>query len=111
MYLEPQGAARDTFNDWPLDKAEALARKMPGHAATSFVGTLTSTSHYDIPITYVLCTMDKIIPPSRQRQMIDDVKQVSRSTVDVVELESGHCPHVTHPDEAVKVVIEAAGGS
>ena len=111
MYLVPEGNASVTFNDLPYEEGLAWAKKMPGHATISFAGKLTSTSHYDIPITYVLCTNDQVIPPSHQQKMIDDMKQVSRSTVEVVELDSGHVPHMVHPDESVNIVMKAAGGT
>lgn len=82
---------------------------MPGHAAPSFRGKLASTSHYDVPVTYLKCTDDKIIYPAHQQKMIDDFKLISRSTVNVIEIASGHCPMVEHVKETSKVIIQAAG--
>jgi predicted esterase len=88
---------------------EALTRKMPGHAAGSFRERMTSTSHYDVPVTYLKCMDDKIIYPAHQQKMIDDFKSISRSTVNVVEIASGHCPMVEHVKETTKVIVQAAG--
>ena len=90
MFLEPEGNVSVTFSDVPREVGIAYAKKMPGHSAVSFGGKLTSKSHYNIPITYVLCTEDQVIPPKHQQKMIDDVKQVTQSTVDIIELKSGH---------------------
>lgn len=82
---------------------------MPGHAAASFREPMTSTSHYDVPVTYVKCTDDKIVFPAHQQKMIDDFKLVSHSTVNVIELNSGHCPMVECVKETTEAIIRAAG--
>ena len=111
MTLEPKGSARVTFNDLPLEVGEELAAKMPGHSTPSFMGKLTSTSHYDIPITFVLCTKDEVIPPAHQRKMIDDAERDSGRKINVVELDSGHAPPVSRPDDIVQILRKAAGES
>jgi pimeloyl-ACP methyl ester carboxylesterase len=80
---------------------------MPGHAAGSFRERMTSTSHYDIPVTYVKCTDDKIVLPAHQQKMIDDFRSVSRSTVKVIEVDCGHCPMVERPKETTEAIIQA----
>ena len=97
------------FSDLPKDVGEAWARKMPGHAMGSFQERMTSTSHYDVPVTYVKCTEDKVVVPEHQQKMIDDFKKVSRSKVEVVEVESGHCPMVGCVQRIAEVIVEAAG--
>lgn len=82
---------------------------MPGHAARSFREPMTSTSHYDVPATYVKCTDDKIVLPAHQQKMIDDFKLVSRRTVDVIEINSGHCPMVERVKETTEAIIQAMG--
>jgi predicted esterase len=106
--MDPVGCAAFTFADLPKEEGESWARKMPGHAMGSFAEKMTSTSHYDIPVTYVKCTEDKVIPPAHQQKMIDDFKAISRSSVDVVEMTSGHCPMVVHVDKTAEIIINAA---
>ena len=69
---------------------------------------MTSTSHYDVPVTYIKCTDDQTIYPAHQQKMIDDFKLISRSAVEVVEIDSGHCPMVEHVKETTKAIIQAA---
>ena len=73
----------------------------------AFGGRMTSTSHYDIPVTYLKCTADLVVVPEHQQKMIDDFKAVTRSTVDVVEVNSGHCPMITHVERTVDVILKA----
>lgn len=82
---------------------------MPGQAMGSFQEKMTSTSHYDVPVTYLKCTDDHVILPAHQQKMIDDFKSVTRSSVNVVEIASGHCPMVVHVERTAEVIIEAAG--
>ena len=68
---------------------------MPGHAIGSFQEKMT--------------TEDNIVQPAHQQKMIDDFKSVSRSSVDVVEFASGHCPMVSFVDQTTEVIMNAAG--
>lgn len=80
---------------------------MPGHAMGSFDEKMTSTSHYDVPVTYLKCLNDNVIMPAHQQKMIDDFKTVSRSSINVIEIESGNCPMVVHIDKTADVIMNA----
>ena len=69
---------------------------------------MTSTSHYDVPVIYIKCTDDQVVAPAHQQKMIDDFKSVSRSSVKVVEMASGHCPMVERVEETAEVIVDAA---
>lgn len=70
---------------------------------------MTSTSHYDVPVTYVKCTADEVVMPEHQQKMINDFRKVSRREVEVVEVKSGHCPMVGCVERTAEVIMEAAG--
>ena len=108
MQMEPVSAAAGAFAELPKEIGERWARKMPGHALGSFGEKMTSTSHYDVPVTYIKCTEDKIVQPPHQQKMIDDFKSVSRSSVDVVEIACGHCPMVVQSDTTAEIIVKAA---
>lgn len=74
----------------------------------AYQGRLTSTSHHDVPITYLKCTEDVVVLPAHQQKMIDDIKSVTRSSVDVIELAGGHCPMVVHVEKTAEVILSAA---
>ena len=63
---------------------------------------------YDVPVTYLKCTDDTVVQPAHQQEMIDDFKSVSRSSVNVVEIASGHCPMVVHVEKTAEVIMNAA---
>ena len=81
---------------------------MPGQAMKAFGEKMTSTSHHDVPVTYLKCTDDNVVIPAHQQKMIDDFKSVSRTSVDVIEIASGHCPMVVHVEKTAEVIMDAA---
>ena len=107
--MEPSGCAAVVFADMPSEVGEAWARKMPGHAMGSFNERMTSTSHYDVPVTYLKCTEDLVVVPAHQQKMIDEFRSVSRSSINVVELASGHCPMLADIEKTAAVIMNAAG--
>ena len=81
---------------------------MPGQAMAAYQERMTSTSHYDVPITYLKCTSDKVNLVAHQQKMIDDIKGVTRSSVEVVEMACGHCPMVVNVERTAEVILSAA---
>jgi len=53
-----------------------------------------------IPSTYVLATADRTIRPEWQRRMARE-----RLEVEPVEIDSGHCPNVSRPDELAEILL------
>jgi hypothetical protein len=103
--LDPVDAAAALFSELSPQHGEAWTRKMPGQATGAFTENLTSTSHYDVPITYVKCTKDKVIAPVHAQKMINDARNVSRGSADVVELAYGHCPTVVAVQETARIIL------
>jgi len=59
----------------------------------------------DIPRSYVLCTLDRSIPPALQRRMI-----ATAGVTDVVELDTDHAPHLSATDELAAALDARAEG-
>lgn len=69
----------------------------------------TYTAFEDIPSTYVVCELDRVVPVEQQEGMIRNAKEVEPSAFDVVErLQCGHEPIFSKIKELVKVVERAA---
>src|SRR5208282_5415418 len=108
MTLEPRGNAAATFSD--LSEAEGLkwAALMPGHAIGSFVAKMSYGGYKYVPVTYLLCEGDKILPPDFQKSMIEYARTVTESTVDVVSCTAGHGAMISQPDKVVETIRKAA---
>lgn len=69
----------------------------------------TYAAWQDIPSTYVLCELDRVMPVQRQKGMINNARDVQPKAFDVVErLNTGHEPILTKIDDLVKIVENAA---
>lgn len=64
----------------------------------------------DVPITYVKHLRDRPSPPALQDENIERLRAVHRAGVDVVEIDSGHIPAVTHPEEFARILDDIAAG-
>ena len=112
MYHEDvSDAAKLSFSDVRPEIGEALVRKFPKHSAVSFSNPLTYAGYKDVPVSYLICEKDKVIPPSKQREEITMIEMESKRKVDVVTIEAGHCPMVNAGKEVVAWILELARGS
>jgi pimeloyl-ACP methyl ester carboxylesterase len=98
-----------TFSDLPQMKALSRAFEMTEHSVRSFAGNLTYPAYRYIPVTYLLCEGDKVIPVEAQRNMLEMVRKESETKVDLHTCGAGHCPNVTRPDYVVRVIRIASG--
>lgn len=82
----------------PAVAAQAQARLRP-QAAASFAQPVQGAGWRHVPSTYVLCTDDRCIPPSAQRQYS------SRAT-ETVELPTGHSPFLAQPAALADLLVD-----
>jgi pimeloyl-ACP methyl ester carboxylesterase len=109
MTLEPQGNAKVTFSDLPMDEALAWAAKMPHHSAITFGDELNYPTYKDIPSSYLFTMGDKVIPPELQRSMVDAANELRGSPITEYDIPSGHVPFINVPGAVVDVVRKVAG--
>lgn len=100
-------SAKLTFSDMPFEEAKEWARKMPYHSAPSFEGRLTYPGYNKIPVSFVFCDKDVILPPDFQTSVIEGIEKESGEKVDVHHLDTGHCPNVSAPAKLAEVVVKA----
>ena len=100
-------SARLTFSDLPYEEAKDWAGRMPQHSAPSFEGKLTFPGYNHIPVSFVFCDRDVILPPEFQSSVIESIERESGKQVDVHHLNTGHCPMTSAPEDLATVVIKA----
>ncbi|KAJ9493903.1 hypothetical protein LTR67_006255 [Exophiala xenobiotica] len=103
--------AQATFNDWPYEKALEMTKTMTRHSAPSFASTLTYPAYKHIPCAYIFCEHDMIIPPEKQQQYANQIKEGSGKEVEVHKLPTGHCPTLTATNETAKVIVDIANSA
>ncbi|EXJ68272.1 uncharacterized protein A1O5_08887 [Cladophialophora psammophila CBS 110553] len=100
-------SAKLTFSDLPFEEAKEWVKRMPYHSAASFDGKLTYPGYNHIPVSFVICEKDVILPPEFQHSVIDGIERESGKKVDVHTLNTGHCPNASAPEDLASVIIKA----
>lgn len=92
----------------PQEEGEAWAGKMTAHSAASFGGALTYAGYKDVPVSYLICEEDLIIPAGSQSRMVDLVEHETSRKVDVTRIPAGHAPNITATQAVVDWIINVA---
>jgi pimeloyl-ACP methyl ester carboxylesterase len=93
-------AIRYLFHDGAPDMtAWALTTRSLMHARRVLTETCLLRSWPDVPASYILCREDRTLRPDFWREQVR--KQLG---IDPIELEGGHCPHVSRPEQLADVL-------
>lgn len=85
------------------EKGKAVALQLSPQSLRSFTEHSGNTNWGNTPVTYIVCTEDRVIPDQVQRTMAKN----SPATV-VREIAAGHFPMFTAVDETIAAIAEAA---
>lgn len=97
------------FHEIPASEGEHWASLLEPHSVGAMWSEQTYAAFMDIPSTYVVCELDRVVPMEQQESMIRNAKEVEPSAFDVVErLQSGHEPFYSEVKTLVSVVERAA---
>lgn len=105
----PEPSAKLTFSDLPLEEGVEWIKKFPQHSAISFVNPLTHAGYKDIPVSYLLCEKDLVIPPDVQKAGIEMIEKESGRKVDVTAIPRDHVPNARYPEEVADWILKVAG--
>jgi pimeloyl-ACP methyl ester carboxylesterase len=75
--------------------------QQPLHTST-FDDVMGTPAWNSLPSWYLVAKNDEVIPPDAERQF------AQRMGADTIELESGHCAMVSHPEETHERIVTAA---
>jgi pimeloyl-ACP methyl ester carboxylesterase len=87
-----------------VDRVEAevmYAVQQPLHVST-FDDVMGVPAWRDLPSWYLVAKNDHVIPPEAERQF------AARMGADTIEVDSGHCAMVSHPEETFERIVSAA---
>jgi predicted esterase len=101
-------AAAFCFSDIPKEDALRWNAGFALHSAVSFENPLTYAGYKDVPVSYLLCDEDLVIPPQVQRQEIEMLERETGSKVDVTTIKAGHCPTVSVNEQVVEWLLQVA---
>jgi len=107
LKLDPAKDGEYVFSHLDAADKKHYALQLKQHSSITFDNELTYAGYMAVPATYLICTDDLIIPPQYAHQMIDAaIEQGAKITKK--EINSDHCPMISHPEEVVDVLLEAA---
>ncbi|KIX04502.1 uncharacterized protein Z518_05372 [Rhinocladiella mackenziei CBS 650.93] len=104
-------SAKLTFSDLPFEEAVEWVKKMPFHSGPSFTGKLTYPGYKYIPVSFIQCEKDVILPPEFQNSVIETIQKESGNPVDLHTLATGHCPNASAPNDVAKIIMIAVAAA
>ncbi|PRX15841.1 alpha/beta fold hydrolase [Actinoplanes italicus] len=108
------GAVRDCFyHDVPrpfADAAIALLTPDGPLGVTTEAFDVTTERFGRIPVTYLVCTEDRAVPPALQHRFAKEINTKTITPVRVIELPTAHSPFLSHPG-VLADAIQARNGS
>ena len=112
LYLRqvPELSAAKVFSDLPREKGLKWAERMSMQSSRSFTDKAVHDAYRHIPVTYILCTRDGILPPDFQRERIAFLKGATRGKLDTFEMAVGHCPNASAPEKTADIINRAIIG-
>jgi pimeloyl-ACP methyl ester carboxylesterase len=83
-------------------KARVMHAVQQPLSASTLGDVMGAPAWKSLPSWYLVATDDQAIPPDAERQF------AARMGATTVEVASGHCAMVSHPDDVVKLIVTAA---
>ncbi|KAI1864595.1 uncharacterized protein JN550_008882 [Neoarthrinium moseri] len=100
--------AEVSFTDMPGAEGLHWAQKLGKHSAAAFGSPLTYQGFKDVPVSYLLCKNDLVIPPEYQQAGIDMIEKTTGKKVDVTAIDSDHVAPLSHQQEVVDWIVGVA---
>ncbi|KNG83193.1 hypothetical protein ANOM_008829 [Aspergillus nomiae NRRL 13137] len=101
FFADHAAAAELCYSDLPAAEGKAWMERYPRHSAVSFTNPLSYAGYKDVPVAYLLCADDKVIPAQVQKQQIEIIEKETGRKVDVTVIPTGHIPIASAPEKVV----------
>ncbi|KAF7174214.1 hypothetical protein CNMCM6106_008331 [Aspergillus hiratsukae] len=97
------------YGDWmftglPESERGYWAQKFTSHSVNCWFGKLTYAGYKDIPVSYLICEEDAILPVDIQQRYVDTLKEQTGKEVDVHRLKADHFPSISQPKLLVDII-------
>jgi pimeloyl-ACP methyl ester carboxylesterase len=96
-------AARELYGDCSFEQVEESVKELEPQAARTLTASLPESHAVRHTSVYVRCTADCVVPWSTQTRL-------SRVAATVIDIESGHSPMLSVPEQLADILIAAATG-
>ena len=102
-------SASKVFSDLSDSQALHYQSLQSLQSTVCYTGKCLYEAYAHIPVTYILCTQDEVLPLEFQLERVE-VMKARGGKVDVRRLESGHCPNVSRVEETARMMVDAVEG-
>ncbi|KAJ9602328.1 hypothetical protein H2200_013183 [Cladophialophora chaetospira] len=99
-------SAQKVFSDLPLEEALLWQSRQSLQSAICYTGKCVYDAYRHIPITYIICTQDEVLTPEFQEGRVEFLRKEAKE-LDVVRMETGHCPNISALEETARVIVGA----
>ncbi|KAI0966916.1 Alpha/beta hydrolase fold-1 [Xylaria arbuscula] len=106
--VDAEHNAAACFSDLAREQGLYYHSQFAQHSAVSFINKLTYAGYKDVPVSYLFCEDDLVVPAEVQRREIEMIETETGSKVDVTSIKSGHCPNVSAPEKVVDWFLHVA---
>ncbi|KAM0327671.1 hypothetical protein ACHAQA_005964 [Verticillium albo-atrum] len=103
--------ARDMlYHDLPVEEGEQWVSKLTKQSLKALTegGERAYAGWKDVPVWYLVTADDHALSVGLQREMVE-VAKGQGTVITVNEIDSGHSPMLSRPEETVEFILEAAG--
>jgi pimeloyl-ACP methyl ester carboxylesterase len=90
------------YGDCPPDVAADAAARLSRQSVAAIATPQTAAAWQSLPSTYVICDLDRAVPPPVQEAMAGRAGPVHR-------VPASHSPFLSRPDDVADVVLQALG--
>ena len=101
-WIPEEGFLAHFAPDVDTDKAKVMCAVQQPLSTSTFDDVMGVPAWKGLPSWYLVAKNDEVIPPDAERQF------AARMGADTIEVDSGHCAMVSHPEETVERIVTAA---
>jgi pimeloyl-ACP methyl ester carboxylesterase len=101
-WIDPEHFAADFAADIPPEKAAFMAISQVPISTDAFTHKVTNPAWRTKPTWYMVASSDRSINPIQERMM------AKRANAKTVEVNASHVAYMSHPEEAARLIKEAA---
>lgn len=105
IWLSQEGVEKIFANDLPAEKSALIYATQTPPSNSLVQAKVASAAWKNKPCWYMIANNDQAVPPDLQREMAERIG----ATTTVVQ--SSHLPMISHPQEVVNMILEAAANS
>jgi pimeloyl-ACP methyl ester carboxylesterase len=95
------------FHDCGLEPSRTASEQIVPQVTESLQAGVRSPGWTSIPSLYVVCALDRAIPPAIQHECLRRLQEQNRET-SAVSLHSGHAPFLSRVRQTATIIINAA---